>query len=196
MAQNEQSLRIRRLTATALMAALVFVGTYLRIKIPVGLDGTMLHFGNVFGILAGLLFGPVSGGLAAGLGSAIFDLTSEYAAEAWITFINKFAMGFMAGLLARQLLAVRHSLPRYILSALGGSVTYCVLYLLKNLVWNLWVTPVPVATIPAILLTKGIVTLTNGVIAVIASILFAKALHKPLLKLGTLPAWHRETKAD
>ena len=41
----------------------------------------------------------VYGGLSAGIGSALYDLMDpSYASEAWITFINKFMMGLVAGL--------------------------------------------------------------------------------------------------
>ena len=43
-------------------------------------------------------------GLAAGIGSALFDLMDPmWAPECWITFLTKFAMAFVAGLLIRKL---------------------------------------------------------------------------------------------
>ena len=58
--------RLKKLTQTALMAALCFVSfTYLQIKIPVpGGDATSLHIGNAFCVLASLLLGGWYGGLA------------------------------------------------------------------------------------------------------------------------------------
>ncbi|WP_312694655.1 ECF transporter S component [Caproiciproducens sp.] len=47
---------------TGLMGALVLVGTYLNVPIPVLGDKTMIGLGNVFCILSGLLLGPVYGG--------------------------------------------------------------------------------------------------------------------------------------
>ena len=179
----------KQIVQIALMAALVFVGTNLRIKIPVGGDGTMLHLGNVFCLLSGLLFGGLPGGLAAGFGSAIFDLTSEYASEAWITFINKFAMGFVAGLVAQwgakhpQALATLRL--RTVLGAILGSLTYVLLYIAKTMIWQHYVYGVAWPAVWPIVAVKGAVTLTNGFIAVGASLLLYFAL-RPALERANL----------
>ncbi len=175
---------IKTIAVIGLMAALVFVGTNMRIKIPIGLDGTMLHFGNVFCLLAGLLFGPVVGSLSAGIGSALFDLTSEYASEAWITFINKFFMGLVAGLVAKALLKNNHKTINYVIAAMAGSLTYSMLYLIKTLIFNIWIYAVPLETLPAIMAVKTAITLTNGIIAVCVGVFFAKTMRTPLARAG------------
>ena len=62
----KNGLRLKKLTQTALMAALCFVSfTYLQIKIPVpGGDATSLHIGNAFCVLASLLLGLITGLIA------------------------------------------------------------------------------------------------------------------------------------
>lgn len=188
---NKQKFTTKQIVQIALMAALVFVGTNLRIKIPVGGDGTMLHLGNVFCLLSGLLFGAVPGGLAAGFGSAIFDLTSEYASEAWITFINKFAMGFVAGLIAHW--RVKHTPTtsetrlRTIVAGVAGSVSYCILYLLKTIVTQHWVNGLAWPAVWPIVAVKGAVTFTNGLIAVAASLILVFALRPALRRAHLLP---------
>jgi uncharacterized membrane protein len=170
----------------AIMAALVFVGTNLRIKIPAGPDGTMLHLGNVFCLLGGLLFGGLPGGLAAGFGSAIFDLFSEYAAEAWITFILKFFMGFIAGVIAH---GGRKNQPREgserrlrtILAAAAGSVSYSVLYIIKTIIMQRFVYLSPWEGVWAVVGIKAAVTFTNGLVAIVSSLVLYYAL-KPALE--------------
>ena len=101
--QNKKSMDVRTIVAIGLMAALVFIFSKFRIDIPSPLGKTGIHFGNIMCLLGGLLFGAVPGGLAAGIGSALLDLTDPvYAPEFWITFLTKFAMGFVAGWLGRQ----------------------------------------------------------------------------------------------
>ncbi len=180
----EKKFDIRKITMIGLMAALVFVGTFLRITIPLGFTSTMLHFGNVFGILAGLLFGPLGGGLAAGIGSAIFDLSGEYAAEAPITFINKFAMGFVAGLFMKHFVA---STPKVttlftVMAAASGSITYVVLYTLKNYIEMAFILSLPTEAIFPVLIPKLIVSLTNGITAVIASTILCSLLKPALVR--------------
>ena len=83
------------LTFTGLLAAVVFVGFCISIRIPLPGAKAQIAFGNVFGILSGLLLGPVYGGAAAGIGGFVYDLVSGWADSAVITLITKFIMGFI-----------------------------------------------------------------------------------------------------
>lgn len=178
----------KMLCMIGLMAALVFVGTNFRVRIPVGAGSTMLHFGNVFGILGGLLFGGIPGGLAAGLGSAIFDLTSEYASEAWITFINKFVMGYVAGAVWQLIRnkSVPNTTIKTIIAGVSGSMAYIVMYMLKTFVEQRYIMMLPLQGVLVIMATKLGVSVTNGITAVIASVLLAAALRPALVKAHIL----------
>lgn len=194
---TRQVFTTRRIVQIALMAALVFVGTTLRIKIPVGPDGVMLHFGNVFCLLSGLLFGGVPGGLAAGLGSGIFDLTSEYASEAWITFINKFFMGFVAGFVAHRGtkgLAFAAGRIRTIVGAALGSLIYLVLYAFKTVITLHYINGMVWAAVWPVAGIKLFVSLLNGLIAVTASLILVFALRPALQRAGLLDAQRRHTQ--
>ena len=91
---------VQRLAVFGLMSALVFASSWM--QIPIG-DVSRVHLGNGFCALTGLLFGPWVGGLASGMGSMLFDFTNPlYIAESWITFLTKFFIGFLAGLIARR----------------------------------------------------------------------------------------------
>ncbi len=172
---------VKTLTIVGLMAALVFVGTSLRITIPLGFTSTMLHFGNVFCILGGLLFGGIPGGLAAGIGSAVFDLSSEYAAEAPITFLNKFAMGFVAGFVAHlPSFSLRKKQIATVIAAICASATYIVLYMLKNYVEMAFILRLPTDVIFPVLIPKLAVSATNGLTAVVASVILCFALRPAL----------------
>ena len=176
--------QIRTMVTVGLMAALVFIFTYIRIEIPVSITGgkTMLHLGNVFCLLGGLLFGGIPGGLAAGFGSALFDLFSEYASEAWITFINKFAMGLVAGLIAHMGTTKLAGKAKAIVAAVFGSLTYCLLYIAKTIVMQRFVYGLPWEGVWPIVAVKGAVTLTNGMIAVIASLILYFVLKPALVR--------------
>ena len=116
----------RRLALAGMMAAVVFAGNYARIVIPISLGGqTAFTLGNIFSCLSGLLLGPV-GGLSSGIGAALYDLMDpRYAADCWITFLTKGAMGLAAGLVALGgLKKDRLTYGR----ALGASVAGCLTY--------------------------------------------------------------------
>lgn len=83
--------QIRRLTMGGVMAALVFVMTYLP-KVPV-LSG-YVHLGDGAVFLAAMLLGP-TGAAAAALGSALADLVGGYMAYLLPTFAIKGAMALL-----------------------------------------------------------------------------------------------------
>lgn len=167
----------RTLTQIALMAALIFVGTYIRIVIPVGGSETMIHFGNIFCILAGLLFGGIPGGIAAAIGSGLFDLFGGFASEAWITAINKFMMAFVAGSVAQYSInLIKNKLYRFTTAAICGSLTYTILYTIKNIIESRFIYSLPWEGVWGVVSVKLAVSLTNGIVAVIVSLILYFAL--------------------
>ena len=136
--RREQNLVVM-ICAVAMMAAVVFVGNYLRIRIPVSLGGTSAFtLANILCALAGILLGPWWGGLAAGLGSAIFDLLDpEYIVEAPITFVTKGMYGLVAGLVLYRLF--KNSKDKYgpqVAATACAAVTYIILYSVKTFFFN------------------------------------------------------------
>ena len=123
-------------------------------------------------------------GLAAGIGSGLFDLMDPaWAPEFWITAINKFAMAFVAGTLAKKLPLNRHA--GYWVAGVAGAVSYCVLYVSKNILsghfikgfaWNVAILETVTVKLP--------VTLVNALIAVVCSVLLAEALRPALKRAG------------
>ncbi len=103
---------IIKLAQTALLAALCFVSfTFLQIKIPMpGGDATSLHIGNAFCVLAALLLGGVYGGLAGAIGMSIADILDPvYITVAPKTFILKFCIGLIVGLVAHRIAKINES---------------------------------------------------------------------------------------
>ena len=88
-----------------IMAALCYLAfTFLQIKVPVGSEFTSFHLGNTFCVLAALLFGGVPGGLAGAIGMTIGDLLDPvYITSAPKTFLLKFFIGFITGLIAHKI---------------------------------------------------------------------------------------------
>lgn len=169
------------MVAVGLMAALVFVFTYLHIDIPTPLTNTMLHLGNVMCLLSALLFGSARGGLAAGLGSMIYDMMDpRYLPTCWLTFLMKFAMGWVCG----KLCGGSKNVLRQTLSAAAGSATYVLLYVGKTFVMNYWVEGYELETVLATVATKGTASAVNGIIAVVGAVLLARAIRPALEKAG------------
>lgn len=164
------------------MSAVVFAANFL--SIPLG-DVTRLHFGNVFCVLSGLLLGPLSGGLCAGLGSFFYDLCNPlYAAEAPITFLMKFILGAVAGLISHLGGRRGRALPFNIAGSVAGSLSYVVVYLLKNFINQYFLLKNPMDTVWALLITKGTVSLLNAVIAVVVAVLICPVFHQVVERSG------------
>ena len=89
-----------KLCTAAMMTAIVFVGNFLRVTMPVPLGGvTSFTLANILCALSGILLGPWYGFMAAGLGSFLYDCTNPvYAIEAPITLLTKGMYGLVAGL--------------------------------------------------------------------------------------------------
>lgn len=95
---------IKRLTFTAIMAALCYVAfTFIQIKIPTPAGFTSFHLGNAFCILTALLFDGMMGGVAGAIGMGIGDLLDPaYVVVAPKTIIIKFIIGYVAGYFAHK----------------------------------------------------------------------------------------------
>lgn len=105
---NTQNSTVTKLAETALMAALCYVSfTFLQIKIPVpGGDATSIHIGNAFCVLAALLIGGLSGAI----GMGIADLMDPvYITGAPKTFVLKFCIGLITGLVAHKYAKINES---------------------------------------------------------------------------------------
>jgi uncharacterized membrane protein len=166
MNMSTKRMRLYRVVAIGLMAALVYAGNYLQIKIPNGILVTRIHLGNSMCLLAGLLFGGLSGGLSSGIGAALFDLFDPvYITSAPYTFISKFAMGFTAGKLRRT----ANDKVVVVISAAIGQLVYIVLYLLKVYFSLVIVGSTQQAALAAVG-TSAVASTINGILAVVISV--------------------------
>lgn len=179
---------IYKTVTVGLLGALVFVSNYLSFPIPVPVgDISRIHLGNVFCLLAGFVMGPVGGGLASGIGAALYDLTyPAYIASAPFTFLFKFMLAFVCGLIAHSgkmsgsmLGECRISTPRYFVAAIAGSATYIVLYLAKAYISAILVGSAHEAALLS-LVTKLATSSVNAVLAVVISVPLAAVIKNAL----------------
>ncbi len=165
-----------------LMAALVYVGNYLQIKIPNGALVTRIHLGNSMCLLAGLLFGRLKGGLASGIGAGLYDLFDPvYIVSAPYTFFSKFAMGFTAGHIRKH--GPANEKKAVIVGAIVGQLVYIVLYLLKTFISQILLGE-PVSVALKLTGVNAITSTINGVLACVIAIPLYFALSKALAHTG------------
>lgn len=180
---------------TALLAALCFVTfTFLQIKIPMpGGDATSLHIGNAFCVLAALLLGGGYGGLAGAVGMTIADILDPvYIVSAPKTFVLKFCIGLITGLVAHKIAKIGQSTDqKYIfkwsviasICGLGFNVIFDPLagYFYKQIVLG---QPQEMASVLAKWSTMT--TFVNAVVSVILVAVIYNVLRPALAKAGLL----------
>ncbi len=83
----------------AMMIAIVFVATNIRVHIPLG-QGGLVHIGTLAMFAIALKYGPLHGALSGGIGMALFDVLSGWAAWAPATLIIRLLAGALVGYLA------------------------------------------------------------------------------------------------
>ena len=171
------------LSFTAMMAAMVYVVTMFRFP----LLGSKVHFANAVCLLGGLLLGPVQGGLAAGLGSALYDaIAGGYGlADVLVTFVSKFAMGWVCGAIMHKTGKGKLRIDRTVLAAVAGALTYVALYMLKTFIFGLiagngW----------AAVISKFPASIINAGAAIVAAPVFFHAVLPALKSSGALRYLH------
>ncbi len=185
-----QDKKLHRVVLMALMAALVFLGSALRITLPVNVGTTSFHLGNIMCALSGILLGPAGGGLAAGVGSALYDMTNPlYISECWITFLTKGAYGLAAGLVAWSGGRQGEKYGWNLAGTITGAAVYAALYLFKGFAWDGLLLgglqPMPAA---AALVAKLPATAFNAVIAVVCAPALAAAVRRAMGAARVRPA--------
>ncbi len=183
--ETKKKFSVQKLAVIGLMAAMVYVATNFRIDIPTPLGKTMLHLGNVMCILGGLLFGGPIGGFAAGFGSAFYDLLDPaFAPQFMITFAMKFALGFTAGTIAHRNGAGGENKKQNLIAAVSGALLYVFLYIAKTFITSYFIIGEHLSAVLSVVAVKGSVSLVNGFIAVIVSLLLVSAIIPSLKAAG------------
>ena len=178
---SDQRKKLQKIVFVGMMAAVIFVLTmFVRIEIPTPTGYTNLKIANGFCLAAGMLFGGVWGGLAAGVGSMLFDVFDpKYIASAPFTFAFFFIMAFVCGVIANSGGKKGLNMPRNILAAFCGALSYWVLYISKSVITLMLAgsefIPALAATAPK-MVTSGINVFTGVIVACVIIRPLQKAL--------------------
>lgn len=187
---------VRTLTLAALFAALCYIGfSYCKIDIPVGMEKTAFHLGNVFCVLAALFLGGFWGGMSGAIGMTIADLTTAYVTSAPKTFLLKLCIGLITGFVAHKIFKLSQDREDRKIPLTAATVISCAAGMAFNIVadpvvgyfYKMYVLGVPqeAATIWAKM--GAITTSVNAVVAVIAATVFYMALRKAMRRTNLLP---------
>ncbi|MEH7108331.1 ECF transporter S component [Bacillus sp. JJ1764] len=135
------------LILTAMLVALVFLSTFLNIKLPIAANGGLVHLGTAMLFIAAFLFGPKKAALAGAIGMALFDLAGGWALWAPITFVSRALEGYIVGKIAWSNGRNGNSLAFNLIGAIASMpVMIGVYYIGEGIMYGNWVQPV--ASIP------------------------------------------------
>ncbi|MBO4343683.1 MAG: ECF transporter S component [Clostridia bacterium] len=93
--------KIRKFVNAALFASLTCVAVMI-IEIPIPATNGYINAGDGIVLLGASLLGSVYGGFAAGIGASLADVFLGYARYVPATFIIKFIMAFIAGMIFKK----------------------------------------------------------------------------------------------
>lgn len=188
------NIKLKKLMQTALLAALCYVSfTFFQIKIPVpGGDATSIHLGNTFCVLAALLLGGSYGGFAGALGMTIADLMDPlYITVAPTTFILKFCVGLITGLVAHKIAKISESNDKKyifkwsVISSICGLAFNVIADPIVGFFYKQYVLGQPQEFAKALAKLSAITTFTNAVASVILVAILYNTL-RPLLTRANL----------
>lgn len=183
MNQSKDRKTLLILCMAAAMAALVALGSWIKIEIPSILGTSRFHLGNVMCALSGLLLGPWWGALAAGMGSALYDLLLDPTrfAEFPITFVTKSVYGLAAGAVFFKVFKGKSNYVNEAIASAAAAASYIAVYLVKCFFYNgLLIKGLTPGGAWLGVLEKVPSSLFNGVVAVIFAPILGVALHKAM----------------
>ena len=187
---------VRTLAMAALFAALCYIGfTYCKIDIPVGMEKTAFHLGNVFCVLAALFLGGLWGGMAGAVGMTIADLTTAYVTSAPKTFLLKLCIGLITGFVAHKVFKLSQDKEDRKIPLTAATAISCASGMAFNMVadplvgyfYKMYVLGVPQEAANIWAKIGAITTSVNAVVAVVAATVLYMALRKAMKRSNLLP---------
>lgn len=95
---KKASSKTKDVTISGLLIALVFIATkFINLRLPISMNGGLIHLGNTMLFMAAIVFGKKKGALAGSVGMALFDMVSGWMAWAPFTFVVRGIMGYVIG---------------------------------------------------------------------------------------------------
>ena len=184
------SIPVKKLVFAGLFAAITYiVFTFLAIRIPTPGGGQVsVHLGNAFVVLGALLLGGAYGGLGGAVGLTLADLFDPvYIVEAPITFVIKFLMGLLVGVIAHRIghisqIKDRGRIVRWtVISAVAGLAFNAIFDPLLRYFYKILILGRPAAQVSFAI--NFVVTLINSVVSAVIVIALYLALRRPLRSL-------------
>ncbi|WP_343030021.1 ECF transporter S component [Alkalibaculum sporogenes] len=142
--ENTVRTSAKDLVVTGLLIAMVFIGTmFINIRLPISINGGLVHLGNVILFTVSFTFGKKKGAMAGAFGMGLFDILSGWTAWAPFTFIIRGIMGYLLGSISNYRGKNGESILINILAIIiSGIWMIGGYYLTEVILYGNWITPV------------------------------------------------------
>lgn len=136
--------KTREMTLTALLVALVFISTkFINFKLPISINGGLVHMGNTMLFMSAIVFGSKKGAAAGAIGMGMFDILSGWAVWAPFTIVIRGIMGYIIGTVANSKGRDGKSFVWNLTGiVIGGLWMLAGYYGAEGLIYGNWITPV------------------------------------------------------
>lgn len=134
---------IKEIVISGLLIAMVFIATmFINIRLPISINGGLIHLGNVILFTVSIVFGRKQGAIAGAFGMGLFDILSGWAAWAPFTFVIRGVMGFLIGSIANYNGKDGKSFLLNLFAIVAGSIWMLAgYYLAEVILYGNWITP-------------------------------------------------------
>lgn len=88
------------LVTTSMLVALIFIATFINIRLPIAANGGLVHLGTAMLFISSIIFGPKKGAIAGAVGMGLFDLLGGWVIWTPITIISRGLQGYIVGKIA------------------------------------------------------------------------------------------------
>lgn len=165
----KQRMKTQDLILTSMLVALIFIATFINIRLPIAANGGLVHLGTAMLFIASILFGPKKGAIAGAIGMGLFDLLGGWVIWTPITFVARGLQGYIIGKIAwangRKGNSFAFNLTAMLVST---PVMIAVYYLGEVILYGNWITPL--ASIPG--------DITSSVIGILVALPLCATLKK------------------
>lgn len=157
------------LIMTSMLIALIFIATFINIRLPIAANGGLVHLGTAMLFIASVLFGPKKGAIAGAAGMGLFDLLGGWVIWTPITIVARGLQGLIVGKIAWMNGRKGNSLSLNVTAMIISTpVMIAVYYTGEAILYGNWITPL--ASIPG--------DIVGSVIGILVAIPICVALKK------------------
>jgi len=136
--------KTRDMVLSGILIALVFIATkFINIRLPIAMNGGLIHLGNAMLFMAAIVFGKKKGAIAGAFGMGLFDIVSGWMLWAPFTFIVRGVMGYIIGSISWSNSRNGNSVVYNLIAiVVGGIWMIGGYYVTEIILYGNWISPV------------------------------------------------------